>query len=123
MQVPSPNYPDYDPMYPVIRYTQDDMTKLIGRYNQYDQAVPWPYDTVETVKLYIILEEGMENGVYPGGKIQASETETNHHLSTLEHDYYREYKAMYLDRLEDIPLLINDEELGIIARWRLEIGK
>jgi hypothetical protein len=120
-------------MYPVIQHTASEIKKLMEMYACKNTLVVSPLsrlrlmddigELINTTMLLTILEEGIMAGVYPGTPVQASQDTINHHLSTLEHDYYRHYKAMYIDHLEDVPLLINDEELEIIARWRLEIGK
>jgi len=77
---------------------------------------------VDTESLLGYLIERIKAGDNYGN---TSETSHKKLLGSWIHNRYHSdyYKVLFERPLEDMPLLINEPDIGSIARWRLEIGK
>jgi hypothetical protein len=114
----TPNYPDYDKIYPPIPYTAEEVQRLIDLFESRmpkDAGPDYPEST---------LTEYFKNRIYSGVfQGNATKERKERFMQYVEKEYYDIYKAMFIDKIEDMPLLINNRDLDLVAQWRLEIAK
>jgi hypothetical protein len=109
---------------PQIIYTLQDFKLLVVRMSEehtklkkHRQAI-----YVDTESLLGYLTERIAAGESYGNTAEtAHKKRLGAWIRSRYHSDY--YKVLFERPLEDMPLLINEPDIGSIARWRLEIGK
>jgi hypothetical protein len=78
-------------------------------------------DKSHLANFFCHVQNMLSVGVYKSGII--TQDRLDRFLSHMESNFYRQYKVLFLDSLDEMPLLINNDVLGVLAQWRLEVGR
>jgi hypothetical protein len=117
-----------------IPYTHDELRRLRERLcvSYYQQGlISDPHglsisEDLDTHQQHLVhffdeVTTMLSAGIFKGGP--ATKDRVERQAAHMEANFYRQYKVLFLDPIEDMPLLINTEGIADIVNWRLEIAK